>query len=334
MYKLKFGVSMKAAQIVFSVALLCVTTQANAWFFFFLPGSVTSKIGDAITGAEGENCVTAAAKVGDVLKSPSGNTATIKSLSGTSSRCQDPNLPIRALLVFNYQFSSKAGIDIPNGFEQKPLTDMQRFQGNLLKAENSSLKSGVFVSSRGRDASTDSPAIAQAIATRMITTLEEGKTLNEEQLSVNGMKAYRFEVAGKSKALFHPKFTYVVTVLEGAQELVVVNAWTPTDDYDKNKDLLRSLAFRISGVNSTETEQAAVPSLPASTPVALPTATASQLQQTPLPASTLTGSTATPTQSGSGSVADKLRELDKLFKEGVITQPEYEAKKKELLKAL
>lgn len=325
---------MKIARIVIALVLVFITTQANAWFFFFLPSSVTSKIGDAITGAEGENCVTAASKVGDILKSPSGNTATIKSLSGTSSRCQDPNMPIRALLVFNYQFSSKAGMDIPDGFEQKPLTDMQRFQGNLLKAENSSLKLGFFVSSRGRDASTDSPAIAQAIATRMISTLEEGKTLNEEQLSVNGMKAYRFEVAGKSKALFHPKFTYVVTVLESERELVVVNAWTPTDGYEKNKDILRQLAFRISGVNSAESERTAVPSIPASAPVVRQLTESIPQIQPILPAATASGSTAAPMQSGTGSVADKLRELDKLFKEGVITQPEYEVKKKELLKAL
>src|SRR5690349_21588412 len=107
---------MKRVHLVIAAALLCATTQANAWFFFFLPGSVTSKIGDAITGAEGENCVKAIAKVGDVLTSPSGNTATIKTLSGTSSRCRDPNLPIRALLTFNYSFSSKAGMDVPEGF--------------------------------------------------------------------------------------------------------------------------------------------------------------------------------------------------------------------------
>ncbi len=44
---------------------LLVTNTANAWFFFWIPGSVTGKISDAITGSEGENCIGSSAKVGD-----------------------------------------------------------------------------------------------------------------------------------------------------------------------------------------------------------------------------------------------------------------------------
>jgi translation elongation factor EF-1beta len=260
--------TVKLVPVLLAAILAFVPTTANAWFFFFyLPGKATSKISDAITGSEGEHCVKAAATVGDILTSPSGNTATIKSLSGTSSRCRDPNLPIRALLVFNYSFSSKAGIDIPDGFEQKPLTDIQRFNGNLLKAENG--KMGFFVSAMPRDASTDSARIAQAIANRMMATLQEASTSNEEELTVNGMHALRFEVVGKTKALFHPRFTYVVTLLEAPSELVVINAWTPTGDYDKNKEVLRQLIYRVSGLNSTEDAREAT----APTVGALPNAT-------------------------------------------------------------
>jgi hypothetical protein len=250
----------KLISLLLASILACVPTGANAFFFFFyIPGSVTGKISDALTGSEGDQCVKATAKVGDVIKSPNGNTATIKSLSGKSSRCRNPELPIRALLVFNYSFSSKAGIDVPDGFEQKPLTDIQRFNGNLLHAENSHNNTGFFVSSRGRDASTDSAGIAQAIATRMIGTLEEAKTANEEELTVNGLRAFRFEVVGKLKVLFHPRRTYVVTLLEAPQELLVINAWTPTDDYDKNKEVLRQLVYRVSGLNSTADTPAIAP---------------------------------------------------------------------------
>lgn len=79
--------------------LACVSSNANAWFFFFLPGSVTSKIGDAFTGAEGDNCVGSNAKVGDTIRLATGKLMTVKSLSGTSSRCTNAEHPIRALLV-------------------------------------------------------------------------------------------------------------------------------------------------------------------------------------------------------------------------------------------
>jgi riboflavin synthase alpha subunit len=79
-------------------AVFFASSSANAWFFFFLPGSVTSKIGDALTGSEGENCVGANAKVGDSIN-VNGTFMTVKSLSGTSSRCTNPAWPIRALLA-------------------------------------------------------------------------------------------------------------------------------------------------------------------------------------------------------------------------------------------
>ena len=45
------------AATLLSLGLILFSSNANAWFFFILPGSVTSKIGDALTGSEGENCV-------------------------------------------------------------------------------------------------------------------------------------------------------------------------------------------------------------------------------------------------------------------------------------
>lgn len=62
---------------------------------------MTSAISDSMTGAEGNNCVSEDARVGGKVRMPGGNLATVKSLSGTSGRCLDPKLPIRALLAFD-----------------------------------------------------------------------------------------------------------------------------------------------------------------------------------------------------------------------------------------
>jgi hypothetical protein len=319
--------TMKLILLWLAIILACVPTTANAWFFFFLPGSVTSKISDAITGSEGDNCVKATAKVGDVLKSPTGNTATIKSLSGTSSRCRNPDLPIRALLVFNYSFSSKAGMDVPDGFEQKPLTGIERFNGRLLRAENG--KIGVIVSAMPRGASTDSAGIAQGVANRKIAALEEANTSNEEELTVNGFHALRFQVAGKLKALFHPQYTYIVTLLEAPKELLMVDAWTPTGDYDKNKEVLRQLIYRVSGLEPVED----TPPPAGALSIPIKSDFTPQPASSSVPQSATSASEAVPSPDRE-SIANKLRELDKLQKEGIITQQEYEAKKKELLNAL
>jgi hypothetical protein len=90
-----------ARLVLLSSSLLLLHLPAHAWFFFLLPGNVTGAISDKFTGAEGDNCVGPHAKVGDLINMPGKGLATVKSLSGTSGRCQTAEFPIRALLDFN-----------------------------------------------------------------------------------------------------------------------------------------------------------------------------------------------------------------------------------------
>lgn len=80
---------------------LMASFSLSGCFFIYIPGSVVSAVSDSITGAEGNNCVGESARVGDRVRTPGGGWATIKSLSGRSTRCQDPSMPIRALLAFD-----------------------------------------------------------------------------------------------------------------------------------------------------------------------------------------------------------------------------------------
>lgn len=82
---------------VLLLASMALTLQ-GCWIIF-IPGSVVGAVSDAITGSEGDNCVGQSAKVGQIVKFADGGFGTIKSLSGTSSRCTDPIKPIRALIV-------------------------------------------------------------------------------------------------------------------------------------------------------------------------------------------------------------------------------------------
>lgn len=76
------------------IALAMLLPLSGCWFVF-IPGTLIQAAADGITGAEGEHCVSRAAKVGDRITVP-GGTGEIKSLSGESMRCKDPNRPIRA----------------------------------------------------------------------------------------------------------------------------------------------------------------------------------------------------------------------------------------------
>src|ERR1700693_5644125 len=139
------------------------STNANAWFFFFLPGSVTSAISDAVTGSEGSNCVGPNAKIGDNIRPPNSSVMTIKTLSGTSSRCTQPEFPIRALLEPSTTptsgaapaFTSKAGIDLPDGWAPIPVTDQLKARGYFFQAVNRTIDAGLLMSSGKREGVTD-----------------------------------------------------------------------------------------------------------------------------------------------------------------------------------
>lgn len=88
-------------RIIRTAIVAAACAQLSGCWFVFIPGSLVQKASDAITGAEGEHCVTREAKVGDVIRLADGRTGTVKSLSGTSVRCGDPNMPIRAALAVN-----------------------------------------------------------------------------------------------------------------------------------------------------------------------------------------------------------------------------------------
>lgn len=67
-------------------------------FFVWIPGNVVGAVTDTLTGAEGQHCVAETSKVGDLIRLPNGTTWKVDSLSGTSYRCSQPGMPLRAKL--------------------------------------------------------------------------------------------------------------------------------------------------------------------------------------------------------------------------------------------
>ena len=83
-----------------ALATLALTQLGGCWFVF-IPGALIQAASDSITGASGEHCVGNAAYVGQTIKLTDGHTGTVKSVSGVSSRCQDPTYPVRASIALN-----------------------------------------------------------------------------------------------------------------------------------------------------------------------------------------------------------------------------------------
>jgi len=308
-------------------ALAFFASNANAWFFFFIPGSVTRGISDSFTGAKGNICVGENAKAGDTLPSTTGNIAKVVSVSGTSSMCQNPALPIRAEVEFQITFNSKAGINLPEDYESKPITDLQRFNGMLLRASSkTAANTGVLVFAVKRTPNADLASIANAAEKRQINALEDAKSSNPEQFVINGAKALRFEVNGKLKGLFGSQMTYLITFIEGDSEIVIVNAFSPSFSDEEYKRELKKFAEGLTGIKIVgDTPPAGLANSPNEKGIASP---ASSLSIFDAPSPTELPSSALPQ---SESVANRLRELNRLYKEGVINEKEFETKKQELL---
>ena len=244
---------MKKLSFIIATTLLLCSFNANAWWFVLFPIPSFSGSGDI--------CLAPNFKVGDTMPSPIGkdSNAVVKSISGTSSRCKAPNIN-QSTVQFNINTTSKAAIDIPDDYQvrKQPLADLEKFNGTTLitTSKNSSNK-GFVVFYRTKDSNVSPENIIQA-ATNGLTgsaTLKDTETKNAEQLTINGMNAWRVEVAAKVNAVFGARVVYQLTLLEGDSEYIVINAYTAESRYEAEKEEMGQLASRVKNIKNDPNSQ-------------------------------------------------------------------------------
>jgi hypothetical protein len=134
------------------------------------------------------------------------------------------------------------------------------------------------------------------------------------------------------------------------KELLVVTTWTKTSNWDTEKLSLTKLPELISGLPSSNLKtsnnisQAATPApqIPAQETPPSVTAPSTSAPSTSAPSTAAPSSAAPSTAAPSTAavvinetpIAKRLRELNDLLKSGLITQIEFEAKKKSILDSL
>ena len=246
---------------VLFLALAAASTSANAWFFIF-PIPVLNK-------QPGDSCVKESAKAGDTFTSANGAVATIKSTEGRSMRCRKPETPILARVEYGAApgFTSKAGIEVHPSYQPQDLTERQKFNGTLLYAKNTPADSGVFVTSIRKEAVPDIEKHVTATKARALSVMgDEAKQTDTEQLTINGARAWRFETDGKLKSALSSRYTYVMTILEGDNEVVLVNAWVNHLKGELSKDDVKKFAMSVNGIRT----EGAAAAEPAAVPVSAP----------------------------------------------------------------
>jgi hypothetical protein len=241
---------MKRLSAFLFVIGLGLSFNAHAWFFFFLP---TGAIADAITGAEGANCVSDSTKVGDLV-SLNGVAMKVKSLSGTSMRCTDEKLPVRALLEVDNspQVSAitAAKLELPDSWENKTLTPAMKAQAGVMLATNRAMNSslGLFALPKEKVVIPDLNDWAKMMMDMQLTSLTEGKVSQITKLNINGAEVWQAEVTGILKVDMKNKHTYLKTIYAGDKEVVLLNLDTVSENYESQKAEFLKIANSVSGL--------------------------------------------------------------------------------------
>jgi hypothetical protein len=239
---------------VAALAVVCISLQGC--FFFVIPGSVTGKISDAITGAKGANCVSAANEVGDKIRGPDGSIGTIKSLSGTSSRCTDSRYPIRAEIEFAADTTTVAAppsvyvsslkFDLPEPWQSIPLNPALQSAGWYAKVANKNIAVEAMLSATTHSGITDVAAFAQTRKAALLNVISDAVPVEEvHEIDINGRHAYRYIVTGTAKN--GQSATYVGTVIEGQRDVAVIIAYTLAANFASQKDAMSQLSAQVVG---------------------------------------------------------------------------------------
>ena len=237
--------------------ILSNINSAEAFFFIFIPGSTIDAIGDAITGATGDNCVKDSAKVGDKIRLSDGSIHEIQKLSGTSARCQTSEFPIRALLgpsitVENSSQQNKAafGINLPAGWASVDMAPEIKAKGFLFQGTNRTIDAGLLVSFVARNKVT---SIDNFVNTRRMdqeANLGESNSSSIEKLKINKYSARQFYTAGSLRTGINSgkQIIYQTTIISGKTQIVEIKTWAYPATFEAHKKELSAIGKAISGL--------------------------------------------------------------------------------------
>ena len=232
---------------------LVATLSLQGCFFLFIPGSVVSAASDAITGSSGSNCVSTNAKVGDHVRMSDGVVKQVKSLSGTSTRCQDSNLPIRAELVAAVSPAvvddgSFAGVSVklPSGWLQKDAPSNMAGQNVRFYALNQSTDCAAALYSFSRQPISDIDAFISSRQAGQLSRLENATSSAITHTSQPGRDLYQYVVVGAAPTN-KARFAYVVSVMVTERSIVTVMAWTSEVNLQAQRTVLENFYSGITG---------------------------------------------------------------------------------------
>jgi hypothetical protein len=136
-------------------------------------------------------------------------------------------------------------LDLPAGFEAKQLTDEQRRVGAVAMSVNRAADVGVTLWVENHAGVADVLALAKSRRGIQMSRLQDPIPSEVSTIQVGGRNAYRWEMGGTINGIHG---VYVVTIIEGPEELVTVSAWTSAANYQSQSKLMHELAGLVKGI--------------------------------------------------------------------------------------
>ena len=133
----------------------------------------------------------------------------------------------------------------PAGWEQRTLTERMASTGVIVFATNRTTDTGAVLSAVKRQGITDLMTYASSRRAGQANNLTDVQQSPVSQIQVNGKNGVRFDVTGALKS--GQKLTYLVTLIEGTAEIVVLNTWTTVANFELQRDAMGKLAENITG---------------------------------------------------------------------------------------
>ena len=147
--------------------------------------------------------------------------------------------------------TSKAKIQLPDGWEQKELLESMKAGGGVLYATNRTTDSGVLVSTLKRSGIADIASFAKTSAALQASGLNNGQVQSLAPKNILGLNAWQMQVTGSLKSGSNREITYYKTLFDAGDEIVIVNLWTFSANFDNQKDEYQRIISSIGGIGQS-----------------------------------------------------------------------------------
>ena len=202
-----------------------------------------------------QRCLASYAKAGNDVVLPDHRIMRIDALlDGAAAHCHNPDYPVYANLVIDTAPQevrpSNAKIDVPDGWREKQLTDVQKAESVVLYAVDDQKHAGVTMSTHVKTGIDDMDAYVARQLTRFIKKLDDSSATLVAKSDINGMHAWRYEISGRLKN--GQRVKYLVTNYEGEDELIYLAVWTGSEQFEAEHETFVAVADSLTGVKDED----------------------------------------------------------------------------------